>query len=175
VYDLLAPQASSVPIGSEGVVFLPYLNGERSPHLNPRARGVFFGLSSFHNKQHMTRSVFEGISFSLLECFETMERNGLQVNHLTVAVGGARSDFWVQMLADIFNLPMVRTNVTDTGTLGCAILAGLGVGIFTDLDNVVSNHIKIKSIVYPNEINHQTYSSSYQKFRQIYRHILPLF
>jgi len=174
VYDLLTLRASKIAPGSEDVVFLPYLNGERSPHLNPHARGVFFGLSSFHNKYHMLRAVFEGISFSLFECFEVMKNNGLIADRLIVAGGGARSDFWVQMLADVFNLPMARTDVLDAGTLGCAVLAGLGLGIVTSPQDI-SKRIHITSIINPNEDSHRRYFSQYLKFQEIYKSLRPLF
>jgi len=175
VYDLLSLRASKIPLGSDGVIFLPYINGERSPHLNPHARGIFFGLSSFHNKDHMLRAVFEGISFSLFECFEVMKSNGLLAERLIVAGGGARSDFWMQILADVFTIPMARTDVSDAGTLGCAILAGLGIGVFSSPLEAIKQRIKITSVIYPLDNLKRPYDFVYRKFCKIYKQMKPLF
>jgi xylulokinase len=132
-YDLLTAQAASVPAGSEGLIFLPYLSGERTPHPDPNARGVFFGLSLRHTRAHMTRSVLEGVSYGLRDAVELMRNLGISTSEVVASGGGARSALWRQMLADVFDSRIVTVNATEGAAFGAAILAGVGSGVYEDV------------------------------------------
>ena len=133
-YDELTELAESARPGSEGLLFLPYLTGERTPHLDPRARAMFVGLSSRHGLAHMTRAVFEGVAFSLRDSFEIMKEFGLDVAQIRITGGGARSPFWRQLLADVFGRPIARTVADEGPAYGAALLAGVAAGVFRNVD-----------------------------------------
>ncbi len=132
--DYLTELAESAPPGAEGLLFLPYLTGERTPHLDPRARAMFIGLSSRHGLAHMTRAVFEGVAFSLRDSLEIMKDLGLDVAQIRVTGGGARSPFWRQLLADVFGRPIARTVADEGPAYGAALLAGIAAGVFRNVD-----------------------------------------
>jgi xylulokinase len=113
-YEELSALAEQAPPGAEGLLFLPYLTGERTPHLDPRARGAFFGLTSRHNLSHLTRAVMEGVAFSLRDSLEIMVGLGTSPVQIRATGGGAKSAFWRQLLADVLGRPIVRT-VADEG------------------------------------------------------------
>ena len=175
IYQQLNSLAEAVPIGSHGVVFLPYINGERSPHRDPDARGVFYNLSSFHQKDHLLRSVYEGISFSLAECYGILRHSGIKASRLIAAGGGARSAMWLQMLSDLFNKRIIKSEISDSGTLGAAMLAAVGVNLFPSLDAAIKTQIPARESYMPNRTNHEEYRGQYAVFRRLYRRLKPLF
>src|SRR5260370_4750672 len=127
--------AGRAPPGLEGLGFLPYLTGERSPHLAPLARGAFFGLSSRHSAAHLTRAVMEGVAYSLRDCLDVMEQLGAGPKQIRATGGGARSGLWRQVMADVFDCRIVRT-VSDHGpAYGAALLASLAAGIHADAED----------------------------------------
>ena len=133
--ELLAPSAD-VPAGAEGLLFLPYLTGERTPHPDPLARGAFAGLTVRHGMAHMTRAVLEGVAFGLRDSFELIKSAGLSsIDQVRVSGGGARSPLWRQILADVFNAELVTVNTTEGAAYGAALLAGVGVGAWADVDS----------------------------------------
>ena len=137
-YDDLVAAASEVPAGSEGLVFLPYLSGERTPHLDPAARGAFFGLTSRHTLAHMTRAVMEGVLFSLRESMEIMHELGVRIEEVRATGGGARSPLWRQLQADVYGVPIRRT-VSDEGpAYGAALLAGVAAGAYGSTEEATS-------------------------------------
>jgi xylulokinase len=126
--------AAQAPPGSEGLVFVPYLTGERSPHLDPLARGAFFGLSSRHSAGHLTRAVMEGVAFSLRDSLDLMKQLGTIPTQVRATGGGARSDLWRQILADVLDSRIVRT-VSDQGpAYGAALLASVAAGIHANVE-----------------------------------------
>ena len=131
VYDLLTEEASQAPAGCEGLLFLPYLTGERAPHPDPLARGAFVGLTVRHGKSHLARAVLEGVSYGLRDSLELMKALGLPTTQVRVSGGGARSALWRQILADVFNTEIVTVNVTEGAAFGAALLAGVGAGIYS--------------------------------------------
>ncbi len=133
-YDKLTERAATAPPGSEGLVFLPYLTGERSPHLDPHARGAFFGLTSRHDLGHMTRAVIEGVAFSLRDSLEVMQELGASPREIRATGGGTRNPFWRQLLADVFARPIVRTVVDEGPAYGAALLAGVAAGAFASVE-----------------------------------------
>lgn len=169
VYDLMTKEASQAPIGSEKLIYLPYLIGERSPHLNAYARGVFFGLSSIHTKKEIIRAVLEGVAFSQRECFDIFEENGINLEEMIITGGGGKSDLWRQMFADLYKIP-VRTLTTDKGgSLGAAILAGVGSGVYTSIEAACEQLISFEAAQAPDLKAHAEYEPYYQLYKQIYR------
>ena len=133
VYELLTEAAADVTAGSDGLLFLPYLSGERTPHPDPDARGVFFGLSLRHRKAHMTRAVLEGVAFGLLDSMELIREQGLDADEIRVSGGGARSVLWQQILADVFDAELTLAGSLEGAAYGAALLAGVGAGVYADV------------------------------------------
>jgi xylulokinase len=133
-YEALESLARQAPVGSEGLIFLPYLSGERTPHLDPDLRGAFAGLTLRHTRAHLTRAVMEGVTFSLKDCLDLMTGLGLAIGEVRVTGGGARSPLWRQMLADVFGLPIRRTRVDEGPAFGAALLAGVAAGAYRSVD-----------------------------------------
>src|SRR5207248_4949306 len=122
------------PPGAEGLLFLPYLTGERTPHLDPRARGAFVGLTSRHGLVHLTRAVMEGVAFSLRDSFELMAGLGVDPTEARITGGGAGSAFWCQLFADVLDKTVLRAAVDEGPAYGAALLAGVGVGTFDSVE-----------------------------------------
>ena len=131
-YAGLAAAAESVPPGAEGLLFLPYLAGDRTPHLDPLARGVFFGLTLRHTWRHMARAVMEGVVFSLLDGLRLMRDLGGSVSQAVASGGGARHRLWLQLQADIFDVDIISAENQEAAALGAALLAGVGAGLYAD-------------------------------------------
>ena len=168
IYSIMTGMASKVPVGAERLLFLPYLMGERSPHPDPNCRGVFFGLSAMHGREHMVRSVLEGVAFSQLECVEVFREMGVPVNDMTLTGGGGRSPLWQQMLADLYGCP-VSTLASDEGAaLGAALLAGVGVGVFSDVQQSADAIVGKKPAMEHNEDSRRLYMPFYEMYKNLY-------
>jgi xylulokinase len=122
--------AADVPVGAERLLYLPYLMGERTPHLDPNARGVFFGMSAMHEKKHFLRAVMEGVSYSLRDCVEVLKTMDISVSDMVATGGGGKSRLWREMLAGVFNIPVKTIASKEGPALGVAILAGVGTGVY---------------------------------------------
>lgn len=168
VYTLMTDMASKAPIGSEGLAFLPYLNGERTPYPDPHARGVFFGLSYRHTLNEISRSVMEGVTFSLRDTIELLRDANVSVREVRASGGGAKSDLWLQMQADIYNANIVTTNVSETGCVGAAILAGIGAGHYQSAEEACSQIVKKVSVTEPIKKNVEMYEDFYGVYRSLY-------
>lgn len=167
-YGLINRDIEDIEIGSEKLLYLPYLMGERTPHLDPNARGVFFGLSAKHDKKNLARSVMEGVSFSLRDCYDILLEMGLEIDEMMITGGGAKSRVWRQMLADIFNCN-VRTIESEEGaSLGAAILAGVGSGIFESVESACERYIHKGKEIKPDGENHRIYSRYYDIYGELY-------
>ena len=142
-YDLLTEAAADVAPGCEGLLFLPYLTGERTPHPDPNARGVFFGLTLRHRKAHLTRAVLEGVTYGLRDSLELMRGLGLAVQQVRASGGGARSALWRQMLADVFGTPIVTVSVTQGAAYGAALLAGVGVEAYASVAEACETAVRV--------------------------------
>ena len=133
-FDALLAEAAAAPAGSDGLFFLPYLTGERTPHPDPLARGAFIGMSSRHGRGHMTRAVLEGVAFGLKDSFTLVDQAGLPADYeVRISGGGAKSPIWQQIIADVLNAPLVNINTTEGGAFGAAILASVAAGLFDDV------------------------------------------
>ncbi|WP_438432034.1 xylulokinase [Gorillibacterium sp. sgz500922] len=167
VYDLLTELAATAPIGSEGLLFAPYLTGERVPHPDPKARGGFVGLNLRHGKAHLTRAVMEGITFGLRDSLELMKESSVEVSELRVNGGGARSLFWRQMIADIFGYPVVTVNSTDGPAYGAAVMAASGV-LGRAIPELCGEWIQVVDRVEPIPANQAAYERYYEVYRTMY-------
>lgn len=167
VYDLLTAEAAHAPAGCEGLIFLPYLTGERTPYPDPEARGVFFGLTLRHGKEHMIRSVLEGVAYGLRDSLELLRALGIRVEQVRASGGGARSPLWRQILADVFNSEIALLNVSEGAAHAAALLAGVGAGVYRDVDEACASTIRVVDRIQPGE-NAQIYAEYYPIYRSLY-------
>lgn len=168
-FEELVNEASSVPAGSEGLIFLPYLSGERTPHPDPLARGAFIGLTTRHGRAHLTRAVLEGVAFGLKDMFELMKGVGLgPIEQVRVSGGGAKSSLWRQILADVLEAELVTTNTTEGAAYGAALLAGVGAGVWPDVDTACAQTIVITDRVTPKAENIPRYRALYEHYKNLY-------
>lgn len=166
--DLLAPAEAIAP-GSEGLIFLPYLTGERTPYPDPLARGAFVGLTVRHTQAHMTRAVLEGVAFGLRDSFELIKQAGLgRIDQVRVSGGGARSDLWRQILADVLDSELVTVNTTEGAAYGAALLAGVGAGVWPDVDAACDAAIRITGHTAPNSAASARYDRVYAEYQRLY-------
>jgi xylulokinase len=166
--ELLAPAAAVAP-GSDGLLFLPYLTGERTPYPDPFARGAFVGLTVRHGLPHLTRAVLEGVAFGLRDSFELMTAAGLPpVAQVRVSGGGARSALWRQILADVLHVDLVTVNTTEGAAYGAALLAGVGGGVWTSVDAACADTIRLTGQVAPQPAVAERYNSLYGHYRALY-------
>lgn len=168
VYALLDKSASKVPVGSNGLFFLPYLMGERSPHLDPHARGGFIGISASHTKADMLRSVMEGVTFSLKDCLDIFEAAGVKTKNMLACGGGGSSALWRQMLADIFGCEIQSTISSEGAALGAAILGGVCCGIYSSVQAACDDICVTSSSCTPDTKRQIKYSRIYKLYASIY-------
>ncbi len=167
-YVLMDQQADRVPIGADRLLYLPYLMGERSPLLDPDARGVFFGLSAIHNKYTMLRAVMEGVTYSLRQCLDVLRGMGVVSTEMLACGGGGTSRVWRQMLADVYGCP-VKTVVSKEGpALGVAILAGVGTGVWPSVQEACRQVIRTNPQQDPIPENSRRYEEVYQIYAGLY-------
>ena len=166
--------AEEVAPGSEGVVFLPYMAGERSPIWNPDAKGVFYGLDFSKTKGHMVRACMEGVAFSLRHNLEVAEEAGAEAEVLRAMGGSANSLLWTQIKSDITGKPIVVPSSDTATTLGAAILAGVGVGFYKDYEEAVSLTVKTTREHHPNAENREVYDQNYQTYLKVYESLKNL-
>lgn len=173
--DLLAP-AANVPAGSEGLFFLPYLTGERTPHPDPLARGAFVGLTVRHTQAYMTRAVLEGVAFGLRDSMELIKSAGLgAIRQVRVAGGGAKSALWRQILADVIDAELVTVNTTEGAAMGAAILAGVGAGVWPDVAAACSSVVQTIDRTRPQPAAVQAYAAAYPLYQNLYDALKPTF
>ena len=166
-YDLLTEEAENVDAGSDGLFFLPYLSGERTPHPDPYARGCFIGMSLRHKKKHHTRAVLEGVSYGLNDSLTLMRELGVNPNEIVLSGGGSRSGLWKQMLADVFSTSCTMVNALEGAAYGAAILAAVGVGKFTSVQEACKVCIQKTETVNPGP-NLEIYKRNYPIFKSLY-------
>jgi xylulokinase len=174
-YDLLTEEALQAPAGSEGLIFLPYLTGERTPYPDPNARGAFVGLTLRHTKGHLLRAVLEGVAFGLRDSLELLKGLGQQVNQVRASGGGARSTLWQQILADVFGVELVTINVTEGAAFGAALLAGVGTGVYPTVEDACESVIRITRRVEPIPVHIARYAEGYEVYRSLYPALKPAF
>lgn len=167
-FDALTAAAADIPPGAEGLLYLPYLTGERTPHPDPLARGAFVGLTVRHTLAHMTRAVLEGVAFGLKDGFTLMESAGLPADSLQVRVsgGGAKSPLWRQILADVIGAPLVSTSTTEGAAYGAALLAAVGAGVYPDVPSACAATIQTGQPTAPQRP--EAYIDAYATYQTLY-------
>ncbi|MGE4550599.1 MAG: xylulokinase, partial [Opitutales bacterium] len=166
-YDALTQLAAEAPPGAEGLLFLPYLSGERTPYPDPSARGSFVGLSLRHGRAHLTRAVLEGVSYGLNDSLSLMRELGIEPDRVILSGGGARSGFWRQMLADVFAARCELLNATEGAAYGAALLAAVGVGVYDSVEAACETCIRVtdQTEVGPDK---DVYAEFYPRYQALY-------
>ena len=173
--DSMTQAAGKIPAGSGGLVFLPYLSGERTPHADPSARGVFYGLSLAHGSAHLVRSVLEGVSYGMRDSLEIMRGLGLQPQRIRLSGGGARSPLWCQIQASIYGVPSFTLVREEGPAMGAAMLAGIGVGLFKDYSHACRIGVREQHRYMPKGEWRNAYNNGYGIYRSLYPAMRPLF
>jgi len=174
-YQFLDLEAERVKAGSDGLVFLPYLTGETSAFHDPNARGVFLGISLSHGKEHFARAIFEGIAFSLRQILENYQSFGVELKEVRLGGGGAKSRVWNQIKADVLGRPLSVLHVLETGCLGAALLASVGVGLYSSIREASESLVKVSERVKPKDENHEKYDGLYSVYREAYSQLKGVF
>jgi xylulokinase len=167
-YEALSAAAAEVEPGAEGLLFLPYLLGERTPHMDARARGVFFGLALRHDRRHIARAVMEGVAFAMRDSLEIFRSLGVTTQRIIATGGGARSKVWRQIQADVFGSPLASVSVEEPSARGAAILAGVGVGVYPSLEQAAQQSVKAGEPTTPIAGNVARYDELYRLYRSLY-------
>ncbi|HEX8324630.1 MAG TPA: xylulokinase [Tepidisphaeraceae bacterium] len=167
-YTLLIDQAASAPAGAEGLFFLPYLTGERCPHPDPYARGAWIGLTARTDRPMMIRALLEGVTYGMRDALEIMQGMQIPVSEIRITGGGARSDFWRQLQADIYKKPLVLTNSSEGPAYGVALLAGVGTGAFDNIEQACQRAIKSTKKIATNKKSAAFYDSHYPTYTNLY-------
>jgi xylulokinase len=167
-YDELVAEAETVPPGSEGLVFLPYLTGERTPHLDPTATGAFVGLTARHARGHMTRALMEGVLFSLRDGIEIMRALDIRPTEIRAIGGGASSPLWLQLQADVYDAPVHRLAVEEGAAYGAALLGHVVAGTFADVDDATSVVRTLDEVTEPDRQAAAVYEETYAVYRTLY-------
>nr|BAL55921.1 carbohydrate kinase FGGY [uncultured Chloroflexota bacterium] len=173
-YAELDAEAMAIPPGCEGLILLPYFLGEKTPIFDPQARGLFLGLTLTHRRAHLYRAILEGISFGFYHHLQVLAERGLTTQHARVTNGGARSRLWKQITADVLGIPLEQIAHHPGSSLGAAFVAGMGVGIFQDW-NEIEQFITIEAITEPNMANHQRYQELFELYRHTYERLKDIF
>ncbi len=168
-YELLCEEAVPVPPGAEGLLFLPYLAGERTPHMDPNARGAWIGLSLAHGRPHLVRSILEGVAFALKDSLVRIQALDLSPDELRAVGGGMRSPLWRRILAAVLNAPLRRLEVEEGAPFGAALLAGVGSGVYADVGEAVARAVRVrKDVEAPDPVLVAAYEDLYRRFVRLY-------
>ena len=162
-------QENITKLGENNVFFLPYLMGERSPHNNPDARGTFIGFTLGHTREDMARAIMEGVTYEAKEIIEKMIANGMEVNEILLNGGGAKGPVWCQIQADMYGKTCTTLDIEEATTLGAAILAALGAGLFETVEEAVDRMLRKKEVYNPNMKNHELYNRYFQIYKDAYK------
>ena len=168
-YEILTAKAAQAPVGSEGLIFLPYLTGERTPHANPNAKGAWVGLTMRHTKNELIRSTMEGITYGMRDSLEIIRGMGVEIGEIRLSGGGAKSQFWRQMQADVYGQPVCTINAEEGPAYGVALLAGVGTGVWKSVVEACASSISVVRSYKPNPDNVAIYNELYPVFQQLYR------
>ena len=166
-YDYINRDVESVSLGADRLIYLPYLMGERTPHLDPDCRGVFFGLSAIHTRKHMLRAVMEGVSYSMKDCNDILKEMGVEVDDMMACGGGGRSAVWRQMLADMYGCTVKTVTAKEGPALGVAILAGVGAGIYDSVEAACEKMIHTDKSCDPIP----EHTAKYEEYHKIYKNL----
>jgi xylulokinase len=173
-FEALTAEAEAWIPGAEGLFFLPYLAGERTPHVDPDARAAFVGLSLRHDRGALVRAVLEGVAFGLRDALELLKELGVEPQVGRASGGGARSDIWLLIVASVLGVPLERTAVEEGAAYGAALLGGVAAGIFGDAHEAVAACVRVRDRIEPEPAWADTYAHDYQRFRALYPALRPL-
>ena len=175
-YFLMDQEASRVPVGSDGLITLPHLQGSMAPDVNLHAKGVFYGATLAHTKAHFIRSIMESLGYIICRNLEAISDMGLEIKQIRTMGGGSKSEVWNQMKADITGKTLnVTCSSQDTAALGAAILAGSAAGIFESVDSAVRSMVRIKKSYVPDMEKHKIYEKQYKKFKLLFSSLTEVF
>ncbi len=170
-YDLADIDIQKVPIGSDRLIYLPFLMGERTPNMDPNCRGVFFGLNTVHGQAHMLRAIMEGIAYSLADCDDILKKVGVNVVALRACGGGSRNKIWLQIIADLLETDITTLMQDEGPAYGVCILAGVAAGIYPNLQSACQKLIQEKHTVKAKEENSRKYQAYHAFYDQLYQHV----
>jgi xylulokinase len=173
-YEELTAEAERWPPGADGLTFLPYLAGERTPHADPDARGAFAGLHAGHDRGALARAVLEGVAYGLRDSLELLRELGVEPESGRVSGGGARSDLWLRIVASVLRLPLERTAVEEGSAYGAALLGGVAAGAFTDVHEAVTQCVRVHDTIEPDRAWADVYDRGYRRYRALYPALRPL-
>jgi xylulokinase len=167
-YAQLVDEAGAWPAGTEGLMFAPYLAGERTPYPDPDARGAFVGLSVRHDRGALARAVLEGVAYGLRDSLELLRELGVDARVGRASGGGARSDLWLRIVASILGLPLELTAVEEGSAYGAALLAGVRAGTWRDPEEAVAACVRVRTTIEPDSTWQRVYDEEYGRFRSLY-------
>lgn len=167
-YDLMTKMADDVPVGSEKLIFLPFLMGERTPHFDPNYRGAFLGLNTIHTQAHMLRAIMEGVVFCLADCNNLLKKQGVKVTSLRACGGGSSSIVYRKLLANLFECDIHRIKSEEGAAYGAAILAGVGSGLFSSIQEACGSFIENRDSVTYNEVDVREYKKYHKIYNKMY-------
>ena len=167
-YERMTEAAATAPVGSDGVLWAPYLMGERTPHLDPHARAALVGLSGSHTRAHVVRAVLEGVAFSLKDSFSIFEAMQVPVSHVRLGGGGARSALWRRIQADTYGYPVEIVAAEEGAAYGAALLAGVGAGTWRTVDEACDAVVRVVTRIEPNPVDQATMARQYERFKALY-------
>ena len=174
-YEVLNEEAAAVPAGSEGLFFLPYLAGERTPHADANARGCFIGLTNKHARGHMARSVMEGVAYSLRESLQIIQSLDVPVKEIRLSGGGAKSVLWKQILADAFGQKVCTINAEQGPAFGVALLAAVGDGAYKNIEEACKATISVVDRVAPRKVPQRSYDAGFPVYQNLYQSLKERF
>jgi xylulokinase len=167
--------AATISPGSNGLICLPYFNGERSPIYDAEARGVFFGISQIHTQSHFLRSMMEGVAYAVRHIFDTIPKHLTQELEFRVTGGGMQNRLWLQIFADVFGQPIKLTRYIDTETLGDAMIVAVNQGVFKTFSEASDSMVQTTETILPNKGDHELYNELYQIYRGLYPQLKELY
>jgi xylulokinase len=174
-YYLMDLAVDKIPAGSDGLIMLPHLSGAMAPEANPKAKGVFFGITLKHTKEHFIRAIMEAVGFIVMRNIEAIEAMDIPVKEILVLGGGSKSDQWNQIKADITGKVVVTTDNSDAACLGAAIISGTAIGMFASISRAVEQMVKVRKRFIPNTANHIKYQKLYAQYKRLYDDLCPSF
>jgi xylulokinase len=173
-YDTILGEAEAWPPGTEGLMFQPYLSGERTPHADPDARAAFVGLTLRHDRGALTRAVLEGVALGLRDSLELLRELGVDAEKARISGGGARSQLWTKIVASVLGIPLERTLVTEGAAYGAALLGGVAAGVYADASEAVESCVRVTETIEPESAWIDSYDEAYARFRRLYPALRPL-
>ncbi|MGB9419326.1 MAG: FGGY-family carbohydrate kinase, partial [Candidatus Acidiferrum sp.] len=167
-YDRLADEAAKTPPGADGLFWTPYLMGERTPHLDPSARGALVGITAQHTHAHIIRAILEGVAFSLRDSLTLFRQIGVPIQSIRLGGGGARSPLWQQIQADIYGMPVELIEADEGAAYGAALLAGVGAGNWPSVDTACDTAVRVAKRIEPNPRTAAQMDAQYAEYRKLY-------